>query len=46
MDMHPVKIVFWVNSACFWRFCAFVLASYDDIMQVGNDSFNLERESS
>lgn len=46
MDMHPVKIVFWVNSAFFWCFCAFVLVSYDDIMQIENDSFNLERESS
>lgn len=33
MGIRRDNIVLWVDSACIWFFCAFVLIGYDDIMQ-------------
>lgn len=32
MDIHRGNIAFWVNSACIWAFCVFILLDYDDIL--------------
>lgn len=34
MDIHPVKIALWVNSAYIGVYCVFVQLGYDDIMQL------------
>ncbi len=34
MDMHPVKLVTWVNSAFFWFYCIFVFNVSDAIIRL------------
>ena len=46
MDMRRDNIAFWVNSACVWGFCAFILPGYDDMMQSDYNIAFSEKEKS
>ena len=37
MDMRPVKIEFWVNSACFWFYCVFLQGDFGNIIRLNSE---------